>query len=355
MGSPMTPKERQLATIRGELTDRVSADAIFIYNLAAIGDLLTTETGDVRAVLGIDGRLVLLEYQNEFTVPSTDPSRITWSTTLLDDTSSHYGTTRSYPLAGVKRKRDIEAYQWPDPDDFDYETAADVVRLLGETYAMRGPMWVPVFCKACDLFGMEEAMIRMMIEPDIFEAALDKITDIHVAICERFVDTCGDMLPVFCVGDDFATQRGLMISPSKWRQFIKPRLDRIIDVGRKRDKIIWFHSCGDITSVLPDLIEMGIQVWETVQLHTLPFSPEELKRKFGDRLTFFGGINTQRLPFADAGTIKGEVIQCIEDLGKGGGYICGPDHTINDDIPPQNTIELFQAIGSFRKDGYTLG
>jgi len=144
-----------------------------------------------------------------------------------------------------------------------------------------------------------------------------------------------------------------MISPAKWRQFIKPRLNRIIDVGRKRNKIIWFHSCGDITAVLPDLIEMGVQVWETVQLQTLPYSAKTLKERHGNSLTFFGGINTQNLPFSDPESVRSEVLQCIEDLGKGGGYICGPDHTVNDDVPPENTVALYEAVRSFRREGYT--
>ncbi|MCP4752682.1 MAG: hypothetical protein GY866_17485 [Proteobacteria bacterium] len=349
----MTPKERQLAAIRRELTDRVSVDAMFIYNQAEIASHLGVEARGLLDRLGIDGRVVLLEYQNEFTAPSSDPDRIIWSTTLLDDSSSQYGTSRVYPLAGARSLADIEAYQWPDPDDFGYDKAIEIARFFGESHAVRGPLWVPVFCKACDLFGMEEAMVRMMLEPDIFEAVLDRITDLHVAVCERLLDACGDSMPIFYIGDDFATQRGLMISPEKWREFIKPRLDRIIDVGRRRNKYIWFHSCGDITSVLPDLIEMGIDVWETVQLQTLPFSPEELKKRFGDRLTFFGGINTQRLPFAKSEEIREEVARCIEVLGRGGGYICGPDHTVNDDIPPQNTADVFDAACSFRREGYT--
>lgn len=349
----MTPKERQLATIRREPTDRISADTLFIYNFVEVAEVMGIDAFSVWDELGIDGRLALLEFNNEFTVPPTDLNRTTWSTTIFDETSSQYGTQRTYPLEGAKSKGDIEDYEWPDLDKFNFQGTADFVSLLGDDYAMRGPMWVPVFCKACDLFGMEEAMIKMMNEPDIFEAALDKITDIHVATCERFLDSCGDKLPIFCAGDDFATQRGLMISPAKWRRFIKPRLNRIIDVGRKRDKIIWFHSCGDVTSVLPDLIEMGVDVWETVQLHTLPFSPQELKKRFGDQLTFFGGINSQRLPFAKPEAIRDEVYRCIEALGKGGGYICGADHTINNDIPPENTIELYEAVRSFRKEGYT--
>ncbi len=342
-----------MAAIRRELTDRISVDAIFIYNNTEIAEHLDLEKEEILDRLGIDGRVVLLEYRNEFTEPSNDPNRVTWSTTLLDESSSQYGTSREYPLATARCLADIEAYDWPDPDDFNFDKAIGIAKYFGESYAVRGPLWVPVFCKACDLFGMEEAMVRMMLDPEVFAAALDKITDLHVAVCERLLDACGDSLPVFYVGDDFSTQRGLMISPEKWREFIKPRLDRIIDVGRKRNKYIWFHSCGDITSVLPDLIEMGIDVWETVQLQTLPYSPEELKKKFGDRLTFFGGINSQKLPFANSEEIKQEVNTRIEVLGKGGGYICGPDHTINHDIPPQNTVDMFEAACLFRKEGYT--
>ena len=350
----MTPKERQLATIRHELTDRISVDAMFIYDLDGIADYLAVGVGDIWEELGIDGRMILLEYENEFSVPAKDKNRVSWSTTLVGESGAHYGTSRVYPLAGARSISDVEAYAWPDPDRFNYTRAAGLAGLFGENQAVRGPLWVPVFCKACDLFGMEEAMVRMMSEPAIFEAALDRITDLHVEVCERFLEACGDTMEVFCAGDDFATQRGLMISPEKWREFIKPRLDRILEVGRKRNKHIWFHSCGDITAVLPDLIDMGVDVWETVQLHTLPISPLELKRQYGKHLTFFGGINTQRLPFAGPEEIRDEVNRSIEALGQGGGYICGPDHTINLDVPSENAVTMFKTACAFRKEGYTL-
>lgn len=350
----MTPKERQLATIRHGLTDRVSADVMYIYNAPDLAEILQTSTRGVWHALGIDGFPILLEYRNELAERDTDPNRTTWSTMLIDDASSHYGTVRTYPLAGASSIDDLHDFEWPDPDQFGFERATGLVKSLGETHALRGPLWVPVFCKACDLFGMEEAMIRMMVDPELFAAALDMITDVHVATCERYLEECGELLPIFACGDDFATQRGLMIAPEQWRQFIRPRLQRIIDVGRKHDKIIWFHSCGDVTAVLPDLIEMGVQVWETVQLHTLPISPRELKQQFGEHLTFFGGINTQRLPFVEPADIATEVIDRIEALGEGGGYICGPDHTINHDVPPENTIALYETVTSFRRKGYTL-
>jgi len=350
----MTHRERQLATIRRELTDRVSVDAIAIYDLDAIAGFLNIGKKEVADHLGLDGRLVVLEYDNEFRSPPSDERPVAWSTVLLDESRSTYGGDRTYPLADAKSVSDVEAYQWPDVDRFNYAKAAAVSRKYGDTYAVRGPFWVPLFCKACDLFGIEGAMVRMMAEPAVFEAALDRITEITIELSERFLDACGDSMPIYYTGDDFATQRGLMISPDTWRKFIKPRLARVFEVGKKRGKFIWFHSCGDITSVLPDLIDIGMDVWETVQLHTLPISAEELKRQYGKHIAFFGGVNGQKLPFAAPEEIGKETRRCIEILGEEGGYICGPDRTVNLDMPPENTVALFEAACAFRREGYTL-
>jgi len=265
-----------------------------------------------------------------------------------------YGSSRRYPLIEAKSVSDVDAFAWPHPDDFNYDRAVKGAGVLKDTYAVRGPFWVPLFCKACDLFGMEEALIRMMTDPAVFEATIERITEITIEISERLLDECGDAMPIYFVGDDFGTQRGLLMSPEKWRKYLKPRFKRIFDVGKKRGKYVWFHSCGDITSVLPDLIDIGMDVWETVQLHTLPIPPEVLKREYGKHITFFGGVNTQRLPLISPEEVKKEVQKCIETLGEGGGYICGPDHTVNMDVPPENTVAMFEMARAFQKTGYTL-
>ena len=116
---------------------------------------------------------------------------------------------------------------------------------------------------------------------------------------------------------------------------------------------MWFHSCGDITAVLPDLIDIGMDVWETVQLHTLPLSAQALKREYGRDLTFFGGVSTQRLPFVSPDEVAAETRHCLELLGHDGGYICGPDHHIKPDVAPANTVALFRTATAFRAEGYT--
>ena len=195
---------------------------------------------------------------------------------------------------------------------------------------------------------MEEALVKMISEGAVFEACVEQVFRFSYAYVEHFVETIGSKLDILWLADDFASQRGLTMNPRLWRKYLKPRYEKLFSIGKQRGLPIWFHSCGDISSVLPDLIEIGMDVWETVQLHTLPFSPKTLKREYGAHITFFGGINTQRLPFMTIPELRDEVRRCCETLGKGGGYICGPDHHIKPDVSAELTVELFAAARAFQ-------
>ncbi|MHB9026471.1 MAG: uroporphyrinogen decarboxylase family protein [Armatimonadota bacterium] len=345
----MTPKERQLTAIHHELPDRIPVDAICIEPAGEIGEYLGIEVTEVAERLGIDGRIVAAGWQGALPADSAGGQLSQWGTPV----GQPYGTTHAAPLAHADSVAVVERYPWPDAAHYDYAGVGQSARMWGERYAVRGPYWFTLFCQASDLFGMEELMVRMLVEPEIVEAALEAILTHHLDYCERFLDACGDALPIFYLGDDFASQRGLLISPEQWRRFLKPRYARLFELGKRRGKYVWFHSCGDITAVLPDLIDIGMDVWETVQLHTLPMPSEVLKREYGKRITFFGGVSTQRLPFAAPDEVREEVIHCISVLGKGGGYICGPDHHIKPDVPPANAVALFDAATAFRGEGYT--
>ena len=345
----MTPRERELAAIRHHVPDRIPVDRICIENTESIAEFLRVAPHAVEDALGIDGHLVCPAFTGETSSSRAGEPADAWGSPAQQD----YGTGHRYPLADAASVDDVERHAWPDPACYDYERAARAARELGTTYAVRGPYWQPLFCRVCSLFGMEEAMVRMATRPAVFEAALEKVADHTAALCERLLDACGDAMPILCLGDDFATQRGLMISPEQWRRFLKPRLARLFEVGKRRGKLVWFHSCGDITAVLPDLIDIGADVWETVQLHTLPMPPAALKRQFGSHIAFFGGVSTQRLPFATPDEVRDEVRRCIELLGEGGGYICGPDHHVKPDVPPANAVARFAAATEFRRPGYT--
>ena len=345
----MKHRDRQLAAIRHELPDRIAVDVQAIENGPAIAEFVGCDEEDVRRHLGVDGRTVGLPYAGEPRTTQEGLELSPWGAPTHGD----WGTAHAYPLAGADSVQRVEAHAWPDPDDYDYRAAGADARHWHDEYATRGPRFAGFFSQACYLLGMEEALTAMITRPAVFEATIDHAFQIIHEQSQRYVEACGENLDCYCIWDDFATQRGLMFDPLLWRRFLKPRYAELFDIGRRAGKFVWFHSCADITAVLPDLVDIGMDVWEAVQLHTFPMSARKLKSEYGKHITFFGGINTQRLPFAGPTEVSDEVRRCIEDLGRDGGFICGPDHHIKPDVPAQNALTLFQAARDFRRSGYT--
>lgn len=347
----MTHRERILCAIRHQLPDRIPVDTLAIETTIEIGQLLGIPADEVIDTLGIDSRLVTAyDYLGE--LPEINGKKLSiWGAEDGDD----YGTTHTYPLAMATSLTDIERYAWPDASKFDFASLANSLQNWTGEYALRGPYWVsaPLFSTTCNLLGMEEALVWMLAEPTLFQACIEQVFRFSYHYIEQFIATLGPKLDILVLADDFASQRGLLMEPNLWRKHLKPYYEQLFSLGKSNGLPIWFHSCGDITAVLPDLIDIGLDVWETVQLHSLPMTATELKRNFGQQITFFGGVNTQRLPFISPQDVARETINCIEALGAGGGYICGPDHHIKPDVPAQNTLALFQTAQNFAREGYT--
>ena len=339
----MKPRDRQLAAIRREPTDRISIDAIHVENLDGIACLLNIPLQDVLPYLGIDGRCYAPAYKGAHRFDSDGRLLSDWGTAAVEE----YGSNNHYPFHSESTAQEVEKYQWPNPEDYDYESTMNVMRADQASYATRGPYWRPIFCTICSLMGIEDALVAMYEESAVFEAVLERVLAINYSYCKKMIDTCGDSLDILSLGDDFATQRGLMMSPKLWRKYLKPAYEKLFELGRQKGKPIWFHSCGDVSSVLSDLIDIGIDVWETVQLHTLPMTPEQLKKKYGKNLIFFGAVNTQNLPFSSVEAVREEVEHCIRVLGRDGGYICGPDHHIKPDVSPELALTLFETAKGF--------
>jgi len=343
----MNHRERQLAAIRHEVPDRIPVDAQAIENTEAVAALLRVPEAEVTSHLGLDGTCIGVSYGKR-QVDQDGNSLTEWGIPEVHDWSA----THRCPLAKAESVAEVERYGWPDPSQYDYAEARRRAQAGHEELAVRGPRCAGFFHQVCLLMGVEEALVKMMLMPDVFEAAVECVFQVTLELVRRYAAECGPDLDLLCIWDDFATQRGMMLDPQRWRRYFKPRYARLFEIGKEAGKMVWFHACGDISAVLPDLIDIGMDVWETVQLHTLPLTPEELKREYGKQITFFGGVNTQRLPFISTGEVVEEVTRCISALGRGGGYICGPDHHIKPDVPAANTVELFRAAREYAGDGY---
>jgi uroporphyrinogen decarboxylase len=196
---------------------------------------------------------------------------------------------------------------------------------------------------------MEETMAKMHTHPEVVEAAISHIADYVLEVSARCLKCADGLVDIFWYGDDFATQSGMMISPELWRKLFRPVYGQIFALAKTKGFPVWFHSCGSFVDVLPDLIDIGMDVWETCQVHLKGNDPRYLKREFGNHIAFCGAVNTQQtLPFGSTSDVRREVRERIRMLGQGGGYICGPDHTVRPEVPVENLVALFDEAKKYR-------
>ncbi|MEN8227717.1 MAG: uroporphyrinogen decarboxylase family protein [Bacteroidota bacterium] len=281
-----------------------------------------------------------------------------------------YGSDRKYPLAHASTVTDIENFPWPDPDDFDYEVVPEVLKTIPNDRAKRldgkygletegysheeltqsGP-WVPLVCTLFDMFGLEETLLKLLLEPEIIDAAVRNIEGFMLEFYRRLLEAAGDEADIVYFGDDFATQTGMMMAPGQWRRFFLPTYKKLFDLIRSHDKVVWMHSCGSFHPVMGDLIDAGLQVWETVQIQATGNEPERIKKEYGSHITFYGAISTQNtLPYGTEEDVRKEVRERISVLGRSGGYICGADHGIMPDVPLKNVLAMFDEARKYGQD-----
>jgi len=197
-----------------------------------------------------------------------------------------------------------------------------------------------LFERAWSLRGMENLLMDFYINETFVEDLFAKITDYNLAIITEALKYPVDG---FYFGDDYGQQNGLIMGPQLWRQFFKPHLSRLFAPIKAKGLPVFLHSCGNIFDILEDLIEIGLDCYQTVQPEIYDLSL--LKEKFGDVLTFYGAISSQRfLPFATPDEVAAKLDATITILGKNGGYICAPTHQISDDVPPENIMAMIETL-----------
>jgi uroporphyrinogen-III decarboxylase len=249
----------------------------------------------------------------------------------------HPGRTYTYtyyrhPLQFIE----LEDYRWPEVDLDDFDRVARIRRIY-EDYCLYGSvehMWEI----AWQLTGFEEAMRMMYTEIDYLERILDGLQRLRLEqaklLCEAGVDVIYD-------GDDVGMQRGMMISPNMWRRLLKIRYKELIDLCHRYGVFFNFHSDGWIETIIPDLIEIGVDILNPIQPECM--DPVKLKQLYGDRICFEGTIGVQSvLPFGSCEDVAREVLKRIIDLGPTG-LILGPTHSIQPDTPMDNILTLYKT------------
>lgn len=201
---------------------------------------------------------------------------------------------------------------------------------------------------ACWLCGYERILSAMASDPDVIHLLFEKILAFQKSVIHAYYEQLGPFLHMTTSGDDFGSQKSLLMSPAMWREFVKPYLARRIACTREyTDAVFLHHSCGAVFDIIPDLIDIGVDVLNPIQPQAAGMQPDRLKAVFGAEMTFHGGLDTQVvLPSGDAGKIEEAVQRLLErmDPGKTGGYIFAPAHNLQPDVSPGAIAVMYSAV-----------
>ena len=259
-----------------------------------------------------------------------------------------------HPLAGVKTKEDIKNFPWPDPRDparFTglQERARHAAEDLGELVILGGlaPGFIELTAWTRGFASFYPDLVNNL---DLLEYLMDTIIDLKLAYWDVALPIVGEYADVVQEADDLAGQFGLLISPEIYRSVIKPRHKKICDFIKARtDAKIFFHSCGAIREIIPDLIEIGIDAINPVQVSATGMESKGLKRDFGDEITFWGGLVDTQGVFTDGSPaqVRDEVRRRVDDFGPDGGFVAATVHNIQANVPPENIIAMWEALQEY--------
>jgi uroporphyrinogen decarboxylase len=266
------------------------------------------------------------------------------------------------PLRSAATVAEVDAYPWPDPDWFDYERVGwlldppEAYLPLGEwakrygDYARLAGGWSPIFSRAMDLFGMDTGLAHVADRPELIEATNAHIADFLEEYYRRLARAGRGHFEIMAWGDDIASQQSLLLSPAQWRKWYLPIWKRLFAIAHENGMKVAFHSCGSVRPVLGDLIDIGLDIFENVQVKAAGMDPTELKREFGRHLTFYGGMDIQdTMPKGSPEDVRREVRRLIGILGEKGRYIFTTAHYLMDDVPIENALAMYDEAEKYRR------
>lgn len=281
-----------------------------------------------------------------------------WGVTYRQPPGGYWYDFKSHPLKEGTIE-ELEKYKMPDPRDPNrVKGLAEKAKHLYENtdkalmiHAATGGVYEHSYW----LRGVEELYIDMAANQKYVEALAEKVTEWMLAFWDHVLTAVGPYVQVVQLGDDLGGQGGLLFSPALYRRVYKPRHRRLTDLVRSKTKArIYFHSCGSIYAILPDIIESGMEIINPLQVSAKDMDSAKIKAEFGKDLSFWGGgANPQTvMTLGGPGEVKEEVKHRIHDLAPGGGLVIGPIHNIQPNVPPENVVAFFEAVHEY--GGYPI-
>ena len=260
-----------------------------------------------------------------------------------------------HPMEHVETMEEFEQYVYPEMTDVEYTFYAETARRLRETTdkAVTGIFLGNVFEMGQLYWGYENFFVLMGIDPELTHAFMEKRTQVYMRDLEKYLKAAGEYLDVIQFNDDLGTQNTLLISPQMYREYVKPYHMRMFQYVRQNYPHIkvFFHTCGAVYDIIPDLIECGVQILNPIQISAVGMDPARLKKEFGKELVFWGGgVDTQNvLGVASPEGVRAQVEEMLSILSPGGGYVFSQVHNVNGSVPAENLITCFKTAQNWRK------
>jgi uroporphyrinogen decarboxylase len=356
----MTPRERILAILHRRPVDRLPVD---LWHTPEIGALLRQHCGvaddlAMYQALGLDKIVwVFLDYQTaageraggQSGAGAEDGgSRTLWGVPLRDIQAgaAHYAEFGVAPLTGYDTPGSLADYPWwPSVERFDYDGAVTQARHAAQHFAVIGP-WVSLFEIYCQLRGLEQSLMDLLEAPELVEAILDRVESIQTEMMRRFLARAGKSLDLVFISDDIAGQTSLLMSPTLWKRHLQPRLRRWCELIHALGCRVFYHTDGAAHPLLGPILDCGVDVLNPIQ-HACPgMELENLKREFGQRVIFHGGVDNQfALPRGTPEDVRRETQHCLETLGAGReGFICCSCHNVQAGTPLANILAMIKTV-----------
>jgi uroporphyrinogen decarboxylase len=260
-----------------------------------------------------------------------------------------YANLIEHPLQTANLE-DLESFPWPDSaDNYDFKGLREPAQKLYEEgeYALVGSFGSPgnLFEQAWYIRGLAEFMKDLIKNKDFARELIRQILEVRKRNAELYLNEVGEFIDVVQLGDDLASQANLLISPKIYQEIIKPYHLELCEFVKKRTRAkIYFHCCGSISPLLDELIEIGVEILNPVQVSADNMDTQDLKKRYGKKLSFWGAIDTfDVLPNGRVSDVQTEVNKRIHDLGTGGGYVMAPVHNVCCDVPPENIVAMYEA------------
>lgn len=356
----MTPKERILALLNRQPVDRLPVDLWHTPEIAAALRAHFNVPDDFAMwhALGLD-KIVwdFMDYRTDAGERAGGQSgagaesggaRTMWGVPLkgIQAGEAHYAEFGSAPMADFNAPASLDQYPWwPKVERFDYDAAVALAQKASPDYPVIGP-WVSFYEIYCQLRGLEQAMMDLVEQPELVEAILDRVEAIQTEMMMKFFARAMGHLDLVFVSDDIAGQKSLLMSPRMWRTHLQPRLKRWCDLIHAHGLRVFYHTDGAARALIRPILDCGVDVLNPIQHACSGMDMAALKKEFGSRVVFHGGVDNQSiLPRGTPEQVRTEVRYCLSTLGAGReGYICSSCHNVQAGTPLENIFAMVETV-----------